>query len=133
MKASRRAAGAGLAYAVAPGVQGGMGHHPAQVLEACARISSLTVCGPEPLHTRAGAEAARFVAPPAFVSPWQRRYTWRRYLHGPFQLEQDRRFGRWLARPRLGALGATSMTRSVFPSAVGPSTMALVSTSPVAK
>jgi glycosyltransferase involved in cell wall biosynthesis len=97
MNASRRAAGAVLAYAVAPGVQGGMGHHAAQVLEACARISSLTVCGPEPLHTRAGAEAARFVAPPAIVSPWQRRYTWRRYLHGPFQLEQDRRFGRWLA------------------------------------
>jgi glycosyltransferase involved in cell wall biosynthesis len=86
-----------LAYAVAPGVQGGMGHHAAQVLAAAARVPGLTVCGPTPVAPVAETGDLAFVTPPLFASSWQRRYTWRRYLHGAFQLEQDRRFGTWLS------------------------------------
>ena len=85
-----------LAYSVAPGVQGGLGHHAAQVLDACREsLVSLTAFGPAPdasLH-----RGVTIAAPPQFSPDWKRRYTWRRYLHGAGQMEADQCFGRWLA------------------------------------
>jgi len=84
-----------LSYAVAPGVQGGLGHHAAQVLEACeSSLPTVGVFAPRPLH---GGARVRCHSPPSFVPAWRRRYSWRRYFQGPAQLEHDRLFGKWLA------------------------------------
>jgi len=84
-----------LAYAVAPGLNSGMGHHAAQVLAACAAARRpLLLLGPRAAGDVSGAELR---TPPPLVAGWRRRYTWLRYLHGRYQFLSDRRFGRWLA------------------------------------
>lgn len=84
-----------LAYAVAPGLNSGMGHHAAQVLAACAAAQTpLLLLGPRPTN---GASGVELRTPPPLVAGWRRRYTWLRYLHGRDQFLSDRRFGRWLA------------------------------------
>jgi len=84
-----------LAYAVAPGLNSGMGHHAAQVLAACAAAQTpLLLLGPRAAHGVSGAELR---TPSAPVASWRRRYTWLRYLHGRYQFLSDRRCGRWLA------------------------------------
>ena len=83
-----------LAYAVAPGLNSGMGHHAAQVLAACAAAQTpLLLLGPR-AHGVSGVELR---TPPPLVARWRRQYTWLRYLHGRYQFLSDRRFGRWLA------------------------------------
>jgi glycosyltransferase involved in cell wall biosynthesis len=96
MAADKRVAKFAVAYAVAPGVQGGLGHHAAEVMDACARAwPNVTAFGPVgPDRTISGVSN---VAPPALTSAWSQRWTWRRYLQGAGQLEADRAFGRWLS------------------------------------
>lgn len=92
-----RAASHAVGYAVAPGIQGGMGHHADQALRAAAAaLGTVTAFGPRPAVVP---QDVTVIAPPASPETW--RYSWRRYLHGAAQLEADRRAGRWLAA-RLG-------------------------------
>lgn len=92
-----RAAKCAVAYAVAPGVQGGLGHHAAEVLDACASAwPGVTAFGPA--GSRETMRGAPTVAPALSASGWRKRWTWRRYLQGAGQLEADRAFGRWLSQ-----------------------------------
>lgn len=89
-----------VAYSVAPGVQGGLGHHAAEVVDACAIAwSGVTAFGPPPVNGLAS--GVKVVSPLRFNSGWRNRWTWRRYLQGSAQLECDRAFGRWL-RDKVG-------------------------------
>lgn len=84
-----------VAYSVAPGVQGGLGHHAAEVVDACASAwPAVTAFGPPPEGQLA--QGVRIVSPLPFNSAWRNRWTWRRYLQGSAQLESDRAFGGWL-------------------------------------
>ena len=84
-----------VAYSVPPGVQGGLGHHAAQVVDACASAwQETTAFGPEPPIQQQG---VRIVSPAPPSTGWRERWTWRRYLQGSAQLESDRAFGRWLS------------------------------------
>jgi len=90
---SHGARGFALCYPVAPGVQGGLGHHADQALRACTgALGAVTAYGPPPASTPDGVTV---IAPGE--QPAHSRFTWRRYLHGAAQLEADRRTGRWLA------------------------------------
>ena len=86
-----------VAYAVAPGVQGGLGHHASEVLDACTSAwPAVSAFGPTPATPVMSTAAS--LPPPVLVSPWRQRWTWRRYLQGAGQLEADRAFGRWLSK-----------------------------------
>lgn len=85
-----------VAYPVAPGVQGGLGHHAAQVVDACASAwQQTTAFGPAPRVPQP--PGVRVVTPALHGAGWRERWTWRRYLQGSAQLETDRAFGRWLS------------------------------------
>ena len=86
-----------VAYSVAPGVQGGLGHHAAEVMDACASAwSAVAAFGPTPASGTA--PGVTVTSPPPFNPGWRNRWTWRRYLQGSAQLESDRAFGSWLSR-----------------------------------
>jgi glycosyltransferase involved in cell wall biosynthesis len=85
-----------IAYSVAPGVQGGLGHHAAEVVDACATAwPTMTAFGPPPA-TRLPRNVTVASPVPANAG-WRNQWTWRRYLQGSAQLEADRAFGRWLS------------------------------------
>ena len=85
-----------VCYPVAPGVQGGLGHHAREVVEASGRaFTNVTALGPAPAVPVPSTVSVFGSPPPA--AAWHKPYNWRRYFQGAAQLESDRAFGRWLS------------------------------------